>query len=138
MDTELSLEEAKQGAIDLASELATFIPASAVGEIERPPDGILMNCGDDGYQWTGRTVVPLLEPIDTDALVVSIIEHFEDSVDHEAISIPTADGEPRVQVRGRFGASAIVAEHPDEPEIRISSLSSCFVLPEGVSPLGRH
>ena len=139
VDTELSLEDAKQAAIGMELELAALIPSDGAAQPEQSPYGILMSCGDGGHRWAGgRTVVPVDAPIDAEALVAAVIEHYDDSDEFEAVSIPRSSGEPRVQVLGPFGASAIVAESPDRTAIEISSFSSCFALPDGVSPLGRH
>jgi len=137
-DTDLSLEGAKQAAMALELELVALVPPGVAGQPEQSPDGILMKCGEGSHQWTGRTIVPLSEPIDAEALVTSVMEHYGESEEFEAVSIPRKSGEPRVQVRGPFSASVIVSENPDRTAIEISSFSACFELPDGVSPLGRH
>lgn len=138
VDIELSLEDAKQSAMALELEIAALVPPDAAGQPEQSPDGILMNCGDGGHRWTVGTTVPLREPIDAEAFVTSVIEHYGESDELEAVSIPRKSGEPRVQVLGPFGSSVIASENRDRTAIRISSFSACFKLPDGVSPLGRH
>ncbi len=138
VDPDLSLEDAKRAAQELELELTEFIPSEAAGQPEQSRDGILMQCGAGGHSWAGGTVVPVHEPIDAEALVASIVERYDGSDGLDAISIPRPSGEPRVQVLGPFGASAILAENPERTAVEISSFSSCFELPEGVSPRGRH
>ncbi len=138
VDPDLSLENAKRVAQDLELELAAFVPSEAAGQPDQSPDGILMPCGDGGHRWAGGTVVPVREPIDAEALVAAIVERYDGSDGLDALSIPRPSGEPRVQVLGPFGSSAIVAENRERTAVEISSFSSCFELSEGVSPLGRH
>ncbi|MFZ8756049.1 hypothetical protein ACO03V_01355 [Microbacterium sp. HMH0099] len=121
----------------MEQEIAALVPAEAKGHIDQNNTGPLLSCRREGdYSWTGRTVVALLQPVDIDALLDAVRNHFLGRTDYVAEDRPFHDGRPRTSIRGADGESYFVHMSHDSQRLEINSFSPCFALSQGLWPGG--
>lgn len=135
----LTVEQAKQAAMDMESEIAALVPQEHIESIEQDQEGVLLSCDDDrGYQWTGQTNVTLRREVDPAVIVDAAVAEYEGRDSYTANADTTVDGEPRAHVRGEYGAAYLLARSVDGTAMEILSFSPCFRLPEDMSPGGTY
>ncbi|MBO9626198.1 MAG: hypothetical protein J7484_07470 [Microbacterium sp.] len=134
---ELTWQEAKAEAQEMATEIAAQIPRNIVLNTDQRETGVLMNCDNERQSWTGATTVALTPGTMAESVVRDLQSHFENDERFSHRTRRDIAGAYELQLMSRTSeASYIVAE--DAPgTIRISAWSPCFRLPEGVYPGGK-
>ena len=131
----LTWQEAKASTQAMELEIAGRIPKEKVVAIEQKEEGTLFSCDSKQHTWLGVTIVRMVQGAEIEPIVKAIEAHYADSryrTDH------------RLDVRGIYEASVsspssnelYLIDEGDPSTVRISSVSPCFTLPEGMYPGG--
>ena len=73
VNPELTVQDAKEIAMQTERDIVAVIPEEYVASTEQAQEGVLLSCDDErGYQWTGRTKIQLKGSPDVASLIESV------------------------------------------------------------------
>lgn len=132
----VSWEEAKAQAQAMELEIAGLVPAEVVVGVEQKPTGVLLSCSETEWRWKGATTVTVVAGTEIEPIVRAIEADYAGSR-FDLRTRLNIDGQYEVQLMSpQTAENYIVAEGFEPGQLRISSGSVCFTLPEDVWPGG--
>ena len=132
VDTELTWQEAKATTQALELEIAELIPKDVIVDVDQTDTGMLLSCSKGGDSWNGITIVTVSEGTDIEAIVRDIEAHYANT-SYLTSNRLDSSGNYKITVRDpETRMFFFVGVGLESTQIRISSTSECFVLPEGV------
>lgn len=137
MDESLTLDQAKAENLRWQDAIAGSYDDSRIVSVRKAPQGVLLSCSDDQYQWTGRVEVELSGERDERADLATFSDVFTDE-DGFDVAVDDAEGHRMVVVSGEGGQAFVGSVESDADIVSVATASRCFTLREGESPLDRY
>lgn len=132
--TNYTWELAKADTQEMELEIAALVPAELTVAVEQNPRGTLLSCSETEWSWNGATTVTVVEGTEMESLIRRIQAQFDGSR-FDSRTDPNIVGKLQLQLTVADTAeNYIVVEGIEPTQLRISSGSACFVLPEGMWP----
>lgn len=129
MNPALTWEEAKEGTMLRAAEIAALVPAEQVSSVDQRQTGTLFDCGPTQKSWNSSTLVTLIEGADAEQIVKSIESHYQDR-DFTVKNRLDISGNYDVHLIAPDGVEGYLVGVFGDNEILISYGSSCFTPPD--------
>ncbi|MBF4578005.1 hypothetical protein [Frigoribacterium sp. VKM Ac-2530] len=137
VDREMTLTQAKAETQQLELSIVDAFEPVGVVAVDQKPDGVLLNCGDERYQWTGRIILTLGQELSVQDVASTVTSAFSE---REGFSTEVRDmqtGGPTAVVSGPDGLSFVGGTDADSL-VRVVSASRCFTLSEDESPFSTY
>lgn len=132
-DPTTSIQAAKADARRAERALLRLVPEDRVTNIDQHPTGSLVTCGEHQKQWAGSTRFS----VGGDLSREDLIDEIERAAAEHGFRVEqdlAIDGSPRLQVHRDRSASMLVGTTGTGSQMKITSFSRCFAVPEDFIP----
>lgn len=135
--SDLTLTEAKAETQALERSIADAFEPVGVVTVDQEPDGVLLSCGEERYQWTGGVELTLGQDLSAQEAASTIASAFDDREGFSAEVEDLQSGGPTAVVSGPDGLAFVGGVDP-ESRVSVVSASGCFLLSGDESPFGTY
>lgn len=137
---DLTLEVAKEHAIEVRDEIAVLYPPEDISELRaNATSRALMPCGgEERFAWPGRTTITVAGSVDKEDALASIAAEWADRDGWTVETRTSSNGLPRIVLNHLDGTHVNIAYFYGGDELWIDVVSPCFALPGGLGLGGEY